>query len=200
MENPQLTARQEQAILTRQNIFNATINLINELEFSKVTIRAICKKAGVSVGTFYIYFSSKDDILLEMYRLSDNLLHTYDLNSISPTDAILDIASYTISNTILKFDKAILKEIYRIHLSSKNEYFLSEDRVLFKSIYQIICYCNENNLLLVDLDIKKLTWKIHIFTRGIVFNWLISNSCEDLLKLAIDDLQMYLKLFIKSNE
>lgn len=189
--------RREQAELTRQNIFNATIDLINEVGFNKVTIRNICKNSNVSIGTFYIYFSSKDDILLEMYRQSDEYIPQYNLETTSPRKAILDIVSHTIKNTIIKFDKSILKEIYRIHLTSNNDYFLSEDRTLFKSLCSIISYYKTNNLLLMDIDEHVLTWKIHVFVRGIVFSWLISDSDESILDIAVSDLDMYLNLFIK---
>jgi len=37
----------------------------------QTTIADICKKANVSVGSFYNYFSSKDDVLYAVYQSAD---------------------------------------------------------------------------------------------------------------------------------
>jgi len=59
--------RKEQAVLTKKKIFDTTIFLIRKKGYSKITIREICQNAEISVGTFYLYFLSKDDILLDLY-------------------------------------------------------------------------------------------------------------------------------------
>lgn len=70
MEKPYIS-RKEQARLTKKRIFDTTMRLIRKKGYSKITIREICQNAQISVGTFYLYFSSKDDILLEIYHKTD---------------------------------------------------------------------------------------------------------------------------------
>ena len=45
--------------------------------FERLTIAEISKKAGVSVGAFYHYFRSKDDILAEIFRRADDYFLTH---------------------------------------------------------------------------------------------------------------------------
>jgi AcrR family transcriptional regulator len=54
----------------RQLILNSTLKLISERGFHDSPISIIAKKAGVSVGTIYHYFTSKEQLIFALY---DNL-------------------------------------------------------------------------------------------------------------------------------
>ena len=47
----------------RRQIIDSTIKLLHKTGFEKVSVRAICQNAGISIGTFYHYFRDKDDLL-----------------------------------------------------------------------------------------------------------------------------------------
>ncbi len=51
----------------KENIFHATIDLINEIGFSEISMSKIAKKAGVSASTIYIYFENKEDMINKLY-------------------------------------------------------------------------------------------------------------------------------------
>lgn len=48
-------------------IFNATIELANEIGFADISISKIAKKANISPSTIYVYFDNKDDMLKQTY-------------------------------------------------------------------------------------------------------------------------------------
>ncbi|MFS0724980.1 TetR/AcrR family transcriptional regulator [Paenibacillus sp. 1P07SE] len=50
-----------------QAIFDATIQLINEVGFADVSMSKIAKRAGLSSATIYVYYESKEDLLLKLY-------------------------------------------------------------------------------------------------------------------------------------
>ncbi|MBN1382188.1 MAG: TetR/AcrR family transcriptional regulator [Deltaproteobacteria bacterium] len=52
----------------RQAIFNATLRLVSEHGFHGTSIAMIYKEAGVSAGSVYHYFSSKDELVVELYK------------------------------------------------------------------------------------------------------------------------------------
>lgn len=67
----------------KDDIFNATLELIVEEGMQAVTMAKILDKASVGSGTLYNYFSSKDELLYELYRqllrkLSDAATIGYD--------------------------------------------------------------------------------------------------------------------------
>ncbi|MGN1250850.1 MAG: TetR/AcrR family transcriptional regulator, partial [Candidatus Spyradocola sp.] len=47
----------------RNQIIASTIKLLRKTGFEKVSVRAICQNADISIGTFYHYFRDKDDLL-----------------------------------------------------------------------------------------------------------------------------------------
>src|SRR5438067_7984253 len=67
-----LTARGEQS---RAAIFDAALALFIERGYEATTMRAIADRAGVSLGSSYHYFPSKEHLVLEFYR------HTHELHA-----------------------------------------------------------------------------------------------------------------------
>ncbi len=59
-----LTPRAEQ---TRAAIIDAALALFRERGYEAATMRDVAKRAGVSTGSAYYYFSSKEDLIKEFY-------------------------------------------------------------------------------------------------------------------------------------
>jgi len=53
---------------TRQRILDATEELFGEKGYEKTGIVDICQKAGVALGTFYIYFNDKKAAFVELVK------------------------------------------------------------------------------------------------------------------------------------
>lgn len=56
---------------TRQRIFDSALTLMKAKGYQGATIRDICQKAGVAPSSFYSHFSSKSDLLQDIYARSD---------------------------------------------------------------------------------------------------------------------------------
>lgn len=65
---PRLTKRQMKALETRERIIEASRKLITEKGFDNVSMEDIALEAGVSKGSFYTYFSHKEDIIRELNK------------------------------------------------------------------------------------------------------------------------------------
>lgn len=66
-------------------IYEATIQLVNEIGFSDISISKIAKKASVSAATIYIYHENKEDLLFNSYmkvkeKMSDQMFQHLDAN------------------------------------------------------------------------------------------------------------------------
>ncbi len=60
--------RQERSFNTRRSILQAAARLLGEREFESTTVEDICAEAGVGRSTFYLYFSTKDEVLIALAR------------------------------------------------------------------------------------------------------------------------------------
>jgi AcrR family transcriptional regulator len=59
-----ITKRQQQAIATKQKILDTAETLIGERGYDNVSVDDIVAACGVAKGTFYIYFKSKDELIV----------------------------------------------------------------------------------------------------------------------------------------
>ena len=59
------TAKGEQ---TKALILNSALDLLQERGYEETTMRAIAKKAGVSLGNAYHYFGSKEHLIQAFYH------------------------------------------------------------------------------------------------------------------------------------
>ena len=59
---------------SRAAIFGAALELFQERGYHATTMRTIAERAGVSLGSSYHYFASKEHLVLEFYR------HTHELH------------------------------------------------------------------------------------------------------------------------
>ncbi|MBM9579318.1 TetR/AcrR family transcriptional regulator [Leptospira sp. 201903070] len=55
---------------TRSLLFKTAISLFQKEGYDETTMRAIAQKAGLAVGATYYHFKTKEDIVLEFYRLT----------------------------------------------------------------------------------------------------------------------------------
>lgn len=59
---------------TKERIFEAALNLFSRKGFSATSVRDITGQAGVTPGSLYNHFASKDDLLQSVYDYYTNLL------------------------------------------------------------------------------------------------------------------------------
>lgn len=72
----ELTKRKKAALETRQKIIVAARGILERRDFSSVTVADIAKEAGVAVGSFYVYFKRKEDVVdaledYDFFRLAE---------------------------------------------------------------------------------------------------------------------------------
>lgn len=179
MKEKPYISRKEQAVLTKKKIFDTTLLLIKKKGYNKITIREICQHAEISVGTFYIYFLSKDDILLDIYKRLDNeLAEQYAPNASAPAkQQLLCLINCLFDLLGSAFDKDLIREIYRINLSYEKEPLFSEETYFYKTLVQIV-QSAENENLLKDITPPLFIKRIFIFVWGYLFHWLIDEDSE----------------------
>ena len=68
MTHPSLPAATGSADLTRQRLIRVALELFSTRGYHDTTTAQIAKKAGIAEGTIYKHFSSKQQLLNELYR------------------------------------------------------------------------------------------------------------------------------------
>ncbi len=63
--------RSKAFVRKKAHIIYQMVNLMEQKQDKHVTVKEICEAAGISVGSFYHYFPSKDNVVDELYEISD---------------------------------------------------------------------------------------------------------------------------------
>lgn len=63
-------ATESKSAQTKALVLETALAMFRTKGFAKTTMRAIASEAGVSLGSAYYYYASKDELILELYRES----------------------------------------------------------------------------------------------------------------------------------
>lgn len=73
-------------VLTQDRLRSAVQNLLLETDWTEITVQDVSASAGVSIGTFYNYYDSKDEALADVRTCLSALIQK-DLNSLLLTQS-----------------------------------------------------------------------------------------------------------------
>lgn len=146
--------------------------------FDNITIEDISKKAGVSVGAFYHYFKSKNDILFEIYHRADEYFKENIEEILRSGDTHAQIISFLVHYArYLKITGIdFSKQLY----NTENKYFIKKDRYMVTALRDMIKNGQNSGEIKSDLTAEEITDYLFITARGIVFDWCLHDGQYDL--------------------
>ncbi|ULO06417.1 TetR/AcrR family transcriptional regulator [Paenibacillus sp. 19GGS1-52] len=169
-----LTSRQLQAIQTKNKIYETSLSLMELHGYDQITIEQICRKAGVSVGSFYNYFKSKNDILIELYSRADEYFEQEvmpHLTEASMPDKIVEYfdfyANFNVSTGI-----GTMKQLY----NSNNSLFIHEGRLMQVFLTQMISTGQAKGEITASQSPEYITEFLFIVARGLIYDWCLHNG------------------------
>src|SRR3712207_5045492 len=159
---------------TKKKIYDIATQLMKKKGYDNVTIQEICKNAGVSVGTFYHYFESKNEIFTELYKIADDFF--YDtikerLFSENTIDKIIEYFNYYAEyNEKMGID--MMKQLY----NSNNKMFITKGRHMQIILDTIIKDGQEKNEIKNNMTPQQITRFIFVLMRGVVYDWCLHDG------------------------
>lgn len=171
MTEKKLTKRQEQAIQTKQRIYKVALEYMKNKNFKDVTIEEIAKDAKVSVGTFYYYFSSKEDIYINVFdKMDDELFGNYKMSEL-------------FQDAILNFFGQLGECLTELGLNITRYNFFTERTVMYRSdfhmnnvLLKIIKNGQQKGELSNDMSTEEIAEYLLIIVRGVVVDWCVNNA------------------------
>lgn len=136
--------------------------------FSEITIEDISKKAGVSVGTFYHYFKSKDDILYAVYQKADDYFKGVpnSMKSDNSLDQIVEYFQYY-AKYAGQHNIGFTTHLYSI----ENKFFLKKGRLMQTNLEDIIRRGQEQNEIIKTKTPEEIVDVLFLIARGVIFDW-----------------------------
>jgi len=185
IKSERFNKRARQALESKNRIFNSAIDLFNEIGFENVTIDSICKKAGVSVGLFYNYFDSKDQIIVEVFNTMD-IDYEREYNELpedlETIEKLLFMVGY-IATATQSLGKSFLRIVYRrfLMLEKGNVSLLNEHRPIYRFLNVFIEEGQQNGQITTEFSIEEIQFIILNVVRGVFFQWALYDGGFDLV-------------------
>jgi AcrR family transcriptional regulator len=192
------TSRQVQAENTKAKIMLMVKQLLANKTLDEIRVNEICKQAGVSVGAFYHHFVNKSGIIVELYGEIDIQFEQEVYPAMLQEEPIEAIYKYLERQCSIpsEFGVDFVKNIYKAQIDYGSEFFLSEGRGLSHGLYLLILRAKEKSLIRENVSAKQLTSELLIMSRGIIYNWCISDGKTDAQAITRWMATNYLHAFI----
>jgi AcrR family transcriptional regulator len=188
--------RKTQALQTEQTILESALTLMRERDFDEVSVREICKAAGITTGAFYHHFSSKDDLLRRGFAPLDRHLEAELADHLSdPPLARLE----RIVDSYATFMEAQIGKLaaryYQYRLSTRSQDALETNRYTYCAILSCLEEARQLGLLAPDHRPEEVTDFCIRHFRGIVIDWILHDYSYPLLPRFRQDYALIQKLF-----
>ncbi|MCD8324884.1 MAG: TetR/AcrR family transcriptional regulator [Clostridiales bacterium] len=169
-------SRKQQAEETRLLVFNTALSLLEERDFEEITIRDIVKAAGVSIGTFYNYFSSKLDVYYETYFLAD----AYFEEEVAPllTQSTLRERLLFLFDRYAAYSSEITSmSLTKILYNSNNKHFMRQtDTGIIPVLTRTLQQGMDSGELVCEESATEIASFLMIAARGQVYDWCIHDG------------------------
>ncbi len=184
-------AKDSKAKQTREKLLNASLKLIKEKGYNNTTVRDICAAANVSIGTFYSYFPTKNDLFFSIYLDGDKFFTESVALRVSGNteEKIIDYFRYY-AQLNLNTGLDLMKILYQ----SDNPFF-AKHRPMQKVFEEIIINGLKSGELKSDMDASMIADYFFVLARGICYKWCLYNGDFDLEEQMLDYIKLALKAF-----
>lgn len=170
---------------TQKALYDAASTLMHDYGYDYLTVQNICKLAGVTTGAFYHHFHSKDDILC-LFLNKGYEAFIDNRNVCLPEDPLARLtelcvlyAAHNESNGVefvSNYYSTQNKSLNTIGLSPEDMYVSSN----YRARYDSLMAAREAGQIPADTDCVSLNEDICSLTKGIIFDWCLSNGGFDL--------------------
>ena len=195
MDEEKVLGKQElKAMRSKQALIDAAAKLFREKGINSVGVREISAMAGVTTGTFYHYFDSKDSILDAIYVNRDEhfeeILSKYGEKDSFCNGVICFFKDYMAS--LVKED-GVEFTLYRMFVQKRKS---PADFKLTQGVVKLIESAQSNDELGSQYNSADIADFMFVLFRGVVYDWCITeNGSQDLSEKVEKAMTCALKAF-----
>lgn len=181
-----LSSKKENAIKTKKKLFKCATELFKKKGYYNVTVDEIVFTARVSKGTFYYYFKSKDQIIIEELKKYDNNYISFYNDLVkygTVSEKIISFVENMYDFTVNKIGFDLLYVVYKTQLShkSKKPFVIDIERPFYKYINRLIKEGQKANEFTDYISTEEITRMIMCNIMGVFYNWCLNGGDFDII-------------------
>lgn len=184
-----MTARKLQAIETKKKIYQCAEDLFRQYGFENVTVDNIMEKAGMSKGTFFVHYASRDALLAAYISEFVNRADTdYELyletfpEQMAASDILMAMVERVADNITETVGYEQIKTAYRIQLEKTLDtgMLLDHDRKIYKIFSSLVNRGMRTGEFRTDIPAESVSDHLIMAMRGATYEWCIRYPDFDL--------------------
>ena len=189
-----LSKQQQKSKETKERIFHAAKEILQKNGYENLSIKNICEVAGVSNGSFYHHFQSKDDLLsyhLEEQPSIDPGVLEIPADKESAKEAIVEVyLNYASYCDVLGVD--FIAGYYHTRNQALNPDIRTERPYPIVTVQQYLEKAIAANAIQLKLSIEEVVTDIRMLVIGNAFEWALRNGKVDMKKNIRRSISHYL--------
>ncbi len=180
-ESQPLSRQQLKSQETKAKIFNAAKHILQKKGYEELSIKNICEKAGVSNGSFYHHFRTKDDLLSyyieEQPNINPDLLELPSNIQEAKTAIIYVYLNYV--HYCQELGVKFMANYYTPKNQSLNPLIRTERPYPIVTVHNYLEKCMNAGIISPKLALEDITTDIRMIVIGNVFEWCLKNGDAD---------------------
>ena len=193
-ERSELSKQQLKSKETKERIFQAAIRILQRNGYENLSIKNICEEAGVSNGSFYHHFKTKDDLLsyyIEMQPTVNPELLEIPQNKEDAKDAIVGVyLTYAAYCKELGVD--FVAGYYNPHNQALNPDIRTERPYPIVTVQKYLEKAVDAGAINLKLSIVEVVTDIRMLVIGNAFEWALRNGTVNIEENIKRSLSHYL--------
>ncbi len=199
MKKENISKRKLKAAETKKKIYEAARELALNHGIENVSVNSIVKAAGVSKGSFYVHFESKDALTADFvneYTANADLDYKSFLESLPDHESVLDILIMLAGEISDFIDTHIglenMRVLYKAHLTKtvNTTSAMSYNRELYNLFTEVLERGVRQGELREDIPVDSLAKHLIVAIRGITFEWCIRYPDYNLKEQVLDHFEI----------
>lgn len=190
----EMTKQQLKSKETKEKIFRAAKHILQKKGYEELSIKNICEVAGVSNGSFYHHFKTKDDLL--SYYIEDQPSINPDLLDL-PLDAeeAKSAIIYVYLNYVHYCEELgveFMSNYYTPKNQSLNPLIRTERPYPIITVHNYMEKCIDAGIITPRVKLEDMTTDIRMIVIGNVFEWCLKGGNADFEGNMRRSLEVYL--------
>lgn len=187
--------RKLQSQETERKILYAALELMRERGFDKVSVRDICKAAGITTGAFYHHFSSKEALLEHGFAPLDDYMRSVLENSgdESPDQRLWRLLSAY--GRFMEHSGELIGRYYQQRIAEPGTKSMDPSRYTLRSMVECFRQAEREGILAPGHSPEWIADFCFRHFRGVVVDWVLHGYSYPLLPKMEEDYRLFVTLF-----
>lgn len=173
--------QQQKSLETKTKIFQAAKHILKKSGYENLSIKNICEEAGVSNGSFYHHFKTKDD-LLSYYIEEQPVISPEHLELPSDAEDAKKAIIYVYINYVhycKELGIEFMSNYYTPKNQSLNPLIRTERPYPIVTVHDYLRKCLDAGIIKLNHSLDKVTTDIRMLVIGNVFEWCLKQGEAD---------------------